>query len=447
MTWWNANYLYRKPVPVVNNETSSLAAGYAVEFTFDMDALTPSKMQDDGDDLRIVYWDGDSWNELDRHVVNVNTSATIVTFKTQASIAGSGTDNNYYMYYGYSGATSPPSNKANIYDYWSDFDDVTGWTVDHGTFTASSSILQVGGSANGWGWRSMGTDGATRYKQLKVYANCAPSSWDGTRSQFFGLQQSPVTAWYCPVNCCGGTGNPKHFITISTGTSTSTIKSDIDNQSQPASPDIGTGWTPTNAYNIYKMQWGNGQNKVYQDTTLKGSSTKTVGVSGQTMYISIWNDSTINPLYIDWVAYSPYTHNEPTITLGTEEGNSTGVWKDQDGGSSLYAAINEESWIDSTYVWNEYPTVGDYFEVGLSNPGYIPVEGAHTLRWRGAKIAGGLTITMKCELKQGDTVIATDQHELTSSYQTFEYSLTQGEMDNITDYDDLRLRFTVVSIV
>lgn len=123
-----------------------------------------------------------------------------------------------------------------------------------------------------------------------------------------------------------------------------------------------------------------------------------------------------------------------------------GVWKDQASGSDLYAAMDEPSWIDTDYVWDEHAQAGDSFEVSLSDPGFTPDTGAHIVRWRAARIANTETVTVKCELVQGTTVIASDQQVLTGSFQTFEYSLSAPEIANITNYNDLRLRFTIVSI-
>lgn len=123
-------------------------------------------------------------------------------------------------------------------------------------------------------------------------------------------------------------------------------------------------------------------------------------------------------------------------------------WKDQSGGTNWYASIDEEVPNDTDYVWDENATVGDSFTVSLSNPAFTPdPSGAHILRWRASKISGVRTVTVKCELLQGSsTVIASNEQTLTSSYQTFSYTLTSGERSSITNYNDLRLRFTVTGI-
>lgn len=143
---------------------------------------------------------------------------------------------------------------------------------------------------------------------------------------------------------------------------------------------------------------------------------------------------------------SAFTAGKTQYALRPDADINDGVWKDQADGTNLFEAINEPSWIDTDYAWDENAKAGDSFEVGLTNPGYTVGAGDHIIRWRAARIANTKTVTMKCELVQGVTVIASDQQVLTANYQTFEYSLSAPEIANITDYNNLRLRFTIVSI-
>src|SRR3972149_6491065 len=107
-----------------------------------------------GNELRIVDWNGSSWQELDRTLDELssgNTPSTKLWFRTQAGISASGSDNNYYLYYGNSSAGSPPANKASVFDLWEDFntgsDPPTGWTEwsDDGDRTPQSVISTASG--------------------------------------------------------------------------------------------------------------------------------------------------------------------------------------------------------------------------------------------------------------------------------------------------------------
>jgi hypothetical protein len=119
--WWDSNYAYRKQITVTAPASKAVASGYPIKFTFDHASLVnavPSKSQADGDDIRVVYWNGSSWTELHRILFNdkLNTpsswsqSNTTIMFKTQAQIAANGSDNGYYLYYGNSSASGPPTN-------------------------------------------------------------------------------------------------------------------------------------------------------------------------------------------------------------------------------------------------------------------------------------------------------------------------------------------------
>jgi hypothetical protein len=93
-------------------------------------------MLSNGNDLRIVY----GRYQIDRDIVSMNTNSTQVWFKTQAEIGVSGSEMNYYAYYGYSGAGNPPSNRNNVYVFWDNFDDgdISDWEPMVGTWLASN---------------------------------------------------------------------------------------------------------------------------------------------------------------------------------------------------------------------------------------------------------------------------------------------------------------------
>jgi len=127
---------------------------------------------------------------------------------------------------------------------------------------------------------------------------------------------------------------------------------------------------------------------------------------------------------------------------------TVGTWQNELGGTTLYTSIDEPVPVDTDYVWHNAPPLNSYFEVSLTNPaGNVPANN-HYLRWRARRIGGTLTTTIKCELRQGaSTVIVSDEQTLNNdNFQTFEKQLSAGEIASITDYDDLRLRFTVTGL-
>ena len=151
--WWDTNYAFRKKITITAGSTA-VPSGYSVSFSDDTATLiTDTKLRSDGNDWRIVYWNGSSWDELDRWVDDIigdgwNSANTKTWFKTQASITASSSDDNYYVYYSYAGETqAPPAYMSDsmgadaaseVFWYADDFEehasntDPDGWT-DQGT--------------------------------------------------------------------------------------------------------------------------------------------------------------------------------------------------------------------------------------------------------------------------------------------------------------------------
>jgi len=156
--WWHSSYDYRKHVTVTNNMGSTLSSGYSVCLTMDTATLVSSgKMLPNGDDLRIVYWDGNSFTELDRDIINMNTGSTQIWFKTEIDISPDSTDDSYDMYYSSASAVNPLENKSNVYLWYDNFDradnpDVTTETAYNvktggGTWSIESNVLKNVGSS------------------------------------------------------------------------------------------------------------------------------------------------------------------------------------------------------------------------------------------------------------------------------------------------------------
>lgn len=123
-------------------------------------------------------------------------------------------------------------------------------------------------------------------------------------------------------------------------------------------------------------------------------------------------------------------------------------WQREDSSTSnLYVSIDEFPENDADYVWYDDSPEGKYFEVSLSDPsGETVPEGDVHIVWRGYRKAGTQAITVRVELRQSTTVIASQSKLLTNTPTTFKYSLTSGEISSITDWTNLRLRFIVEDV-
>ncbi len=119
-----------------NNATSTLPSGYTIRLSLDTASLiSQGRMQADCDDLRVTFMSG-AETELNRLVEGCNSSSTAVAFRTQADIALGGTDVNYYLYFGNAAAANPPSDPAQVYAFYDDFQDgsADGWNAAKGTW-------------------------------------------------------------------------------------------------------------------------------------------------------------------------------------------------------------------------------------------------------------------------------------------------------------------------
>lgn len=107
--WWNTNFSRRKQITV--SATDAVDTGYTVSYSaLGSDAADIyNDCLSSGDDFRIVYWDSDSWLELDRKLVTFTSSAIEVWFALQKDIGASSSDNNYFIYYDYGASGSPPA--------------------------------------------------------------------------------------------------------------------------------------------------------------------------------------------------------------------------------------------------------------------------------------------------------------------------------------------------
>jgi len=113
-------------------------------------------------------------------------------------------------------------------------------------------------------------------------------------------------------------------------------------------------------------------------------------------------------------------------------------------GSGLYPMINESAYDDATYIYSPYDPVNEYCEVRLS--GLVdPISSInHTIYYRYRIFpAGNSGIDLTVGLYENTSLIAQYvQSGIGSYFTTGFFTLTSGQADSITNYTDLRLRFT-----
>jgi len=122
--WWNTNYMFRQRINMTGT-SGGMSANYAVKMAFDHSSLVSAgKSQSDGDDVRIVYYNGATNTELSRAIADSsswNSGSSTLMFKLETAIGANSYDDGYYLYYDRPSATNPPTNTLSYrYKYTED---------------------------------------------------------------------------------------------------------------------------------------------------------------------------------------------------------------------------------------------------------------------------------------------------------------------------------------
>ncbi len=138
INWYSSGWSKRKLINITNPSLYTLEQNYSMLLTLD---TTGSDFLDNGDDLRIVYWNGSQNIELDRYNSTAfDDPSTEIWFRIQAPISAGKFDDNYYIYHSNSDASNPKNNGSNVFEFFEDFnrpnsDTVgNGWTETRGTW-------------------------------------------------------------------------------------------------------------------------------------------------------------------------------------------------------------------------------------------------------------------------------------------------------------------------
>ncbi|NJL44113.1 MAG: hypothetical protein HC945_02230, partial [Nitrosarchaeum sp.] len=140
-SWWNSSYLYRKQITITTGSDSP-ATGYT-NYTVQIQTDTTGDLfQDDGDDIRVIYYNGTGNEEIDIHLIGPDSANTLLRFALQADITAGGSDNDYYLYYANPSAANPPRNLSQVYLWYDNASSDQEAAYTQGRF--DSSCLGVG---------------------------------------------------------------------------------------------------------------------------------------------------------------------------------------------------------------------------------------------------------------------------------------------------------------
>ncbi|MGV8087219.1 MAG: hypothetical protein ACP5N1_06335, partial [Candidatus Woesearchaeota archaeon] len=136
ISWWNIYWLYRRQINITNSTSSIVRQNYSIRLVLN---TTGDNFLDNGDDVRIVLYNG-SWVELDRiNETAFNSSTTEIWFKLQSNITSIGYNDSYYVYYGNPNAIDPPANKSKVYLWFDDFN-----RANNADITTESAYSRIG---------------------------------------------------------------------------------------------------------------------------------------------------------------------------------------------------------------------------------------------------------------------------------------------------------------
>src|SRR5438552_13221548 len=308
--WWSMSYPFREKITVTAG-TAAPASGYSVAVTLGHATLvTAGKSLPSGDDLRVVYWNGSTWVELDRlldEASSWNNASTKVWFKTQAAIGASASDDNYYLYYGNASAGAPPANGMNVYLFYDDFSgtsiDTSKWTVTRGTTSVSGGILTVNPASSIWAQPTyaFGTD--TRWEaSIQLGGDGAELSFN-----FHAARDLDTNPW---------TGN--WIILWSDATSHYAENSKASTLTDSAG---FTDTTPTLFHTYVMNREGTTGVRYFQDATQRALLTTNVPTVSLRPYAfaDAGTGATMWQKY-DWWKVRQYVTPEPTSAIAGEEG-------------------------------------------------------------------------------------------------------------------------------
>jgi hypothetical protein len=118
----------------------------------------------------------------------------------------------------------------------------------------------------------------------------------------------------------------------------------------------------------------------------------------------------------------------------------SGNWTSENDTTPIYPSLADDN--DSTYAYSPLDGIGSYFEVKLDYPSQVST-GTHVIKWRAYRKLGLLSVSLRMELLENGSVIASDIRSLTDTVSDFSIELTQSEISTISDYSALAIRVTI----
>ena len=330
--WWDHSYGYREQLTIINNSASTLPSGYSVRLSLGhLSLVEAGKSLASGNDIRIVYWDGSTNVELDRtneSKWNFAGASTQVWFRAQADIAGSSTDDNYFLYYGNKDATSPPNDRKNIYEF---FDDFSGYDAgQYDTSTPGTTDIIRNGDEQVWKIQSGvwniendnqadGTVGKVlshdSWSGIYTYAYLLNRNYDNVLVEVKMRTKSGENGGYWPFGARLNTMSGANYTAWSYTDYTKILK--FTGWSSPST--LVTGSTRSGMgsnWHTFKFALDGTKLKVYFDGVSNGCYVEDTTLTSGAIFAT---GSANRKIHFDDFKVRKYTTDEPSVSAGTEE--------------------------------------------------------------------------------------------------------------------------------
>ena len=319
--WWDTNHTYRQALTVTTGASAPLNRynGYTAMRSLNTSTLIGAgKLLASCDDLRVAWWNGSAWVELDRHIVNCNTAATQVWFKLRADIGDSASDDNYYLYYGNPAAGAGPANKNNVYVYYDDFESYTlgsppsGWVMIVGNATvenhAGSKALRMHAASNNTRI-NLRKDISPAERDILVEADCkidttvASNGYCGPGARWSGTTSANESGYMGEIRYSTDQSLAQKYVTGTWG-------------------GVGTAVNETVTRGTYyrvRLTAVGTAIKMYRDGTLKVNATDSSLSSADMLGIDAFNASTAQYEFLDNYLARRFVEAEPSVAAASEE--------------------------------------------------------------------------------------------------------------------------------
>jgi hypothetical protein len=307
--WWNTSYAQRIRISVTT--TTSVVNGYSVDVVVNHAALVSAgDSLASGNDVRVVYWNGASWTELDRVLEEGsgwNSATTTLWFKAQSAIGANTVNDNYYLYYGNAAAGTPPADADNVFLMYDDFSgttlDASKWTTLRGTNTVAGGLMTVGTDSAAFATNTYAIGTGTRWEsRLRLTATFGGnmSYWGANDADALGgswfTYRTTTSQHQARDRAAGGTTNSINFTPV---TATSFQIYGVDR--------VGTGQL---------------------DFSVNGTVVVSTTASVPTISLRAYLDNTTNAqqMIYDWVRVRYFVSTEPVPSLNQVESFAPLAW-------------------------------------------------------------------------------------------------------------------------